>query len=212
MITHHQYLIKYPVDPKATKLILGTIHPHYHEQFELQFFYGNELSLWNIFHQAFPDELPNPQSLEDVLKFLKNRKIAVSDTILQCERVNPTALDEDLRVIVHNDKILKDAITNSAISEILCTSAFGKNNAFKIFYCDILKQKLTANIRQTKEVILPETFFGRSIKVRAIYSPASTANRGIGKSPGYKAVENEMSTDQYRVALYKRYFGVNEEK
>ncbi|WP_448104061.1 hypothetical protein [Pedobacter panaciterrae] len=206
MITNHQYLFKFPIDPSAEKLILGTIHPHNHEKFLMQFFYGNELSLWKIFHNAFPSELPDPGNLRSVLVFLKNRKLTVSDTIISCKRLNPTALDEDLIPIKLNGKALKEGIMNSSIKEVLCTSGFNKNNAFKLFYCDILGLKLTSAIRKAKEIDLPLSIFGRPVKLRFIYSPSAYANRGIGNSPGYKVVREVLSVDQYRVTLYKKAF------
>jgi hypothetical protein len=38
------------------------------------------------------------------------------------------------------------------ISEILFTSGFGKNNAFKLFYVDILGQKFTPEIKSNRQV------------------------------------------------------------
>jgi|SRR6185437_1732268 len=207
LVTSHRYIEKYPIDRNAKKLILGTIHPHFHKEFEMDFFYGNELSIWRILHENFPTELRDPSSVVDVINFLKQRQIAISDTVLKCERLSPTALDKDLKILKYNSERLVRDIANSSINEILCTSGFDKNNAFRIFYCEILNLRLTTEIRQNKIVELPSSIFGRPVRVRAIYSPSPSANRGIGKSKGYKAVKHLMSTDQYRVKLYSQYFG-----
>ena len=138
--TTHQYLDKYPISTDSEKLIVGTIHPHDHDNFTIPFFYGNVTSLWTILSEAFPDDLSQPLTLDGILNFLKAKKISVSDTIRKCNRKNPTALDNDLIPIDLNEQIIVD-IKKSNISEILFTSGFGKNNAFKLFYVDILKHK-----------------------------------------------------------------------
>ena len=203
LITNHKFLAKYPIDRTATKLLLGTIHPHFHEHFEMQFFYGNELTLWKIFQKAFPDDLKHPGNVNCVLSFLKNKKLAVSDTILQCERINPTALDKDLKIKKYNDFDLLETIENSNIQEILCTSGFGKNNAFKIFYNEILKLPLSKKIRDSREATIEFKNSKKQVKIKALYSPSRRANMGIGGSKGYKAVKNQMTVDQYRINLYK---------
>lgn len=209
MITNHQYLKIHPIDHRAERLILGTIHPHIHDNFLIPFYYGNELSIWKIFHAAFPDELSDPRNLKSVKSFLKGRKLTVSDTIISCERINPTALDQDLKPIKLHKEELINSIKQSSIREILCTSGFGKNNAFSIFYRDILGLSLTKEIRSRREVDLPESIFGRPVKVRALYSPARTANMGIGKSKLYKEVKERYAhlarpVEAYRVDLYKQ--------
>jgi G:T/U-mismatch repair DNA glycosylase len=142
MITRHQYLDRYPIAAESKLLILGTIHPHNTTDFQIPFFYGNRNSIWNLLSDAFPDELHKPISLDGVLSFLQSRKIAISDTISQCRRLNPTALDQDLIPEALNHDLLQQ-IRQSKIERILCTSAFGKNNAFKLFYEDILRQKIS---------------------------------------------------------------------
>ncbi|HVW15851.1 MAG TPA: hypothetical protein VHB54_18615 [Mucilaginibacter sp.] len=202
MITEHQYLDKHPIDLNATRLILGTIHPHQHEEFKMQFFYGSELSIWKILHQVFPVELPDPGHLETVKKFLQQRRLAISDTIVSCERIHPTALDRDLRVIKDNREILLSALKNSQIDEVLCTSGFGKNNAFQLFYCRILGQKITPEIRRSRQARFRLPGSHKEILIKVLYSPARTANRGIANSWGYKAVKDLMTVDEYRVHTY----------
>jgi hypothetical protein len=45
MTTRHQYIDLYPIDPGARAIIIGTIHPHNHKDFVMQFFYGSRCSL-----------------------------------------------------------------------------------------------------------------------------------------------------------------------
>ncbi|WP_345954668.1 hypothetical protein [Mucilaginibacter sp. PAMB04168] len=206
LITTHQYLDKYPVPPNSKILILGTIHPHFHEEFKVPFFYGNEISIWKIFSEAFPGELTDPANLDHITRFLGNRELAISDTIISCKRLSPTALDKDLEIIEDNRKSLLKTLATSEILEVICTSGFGKNNAFKIFYSQILGLPITTEIRKKREaiVIIPGT--DKKILVRAIYSPARTALTGIANSQGYKAVKQKMSVTQYRVSLYRSIF------
>lgn len=210
MITTHQFVPDYPILPDSRKLILGTIHPHDHENFLLNFFYGNEGSLWKILSEAFPQDLKSPSSLPEIISFLRKHKIAISDTILQCARKNPTALDSDLIPIKLNFDLI-DQIKKSQVSEILFTSGFGKNNAFRLFYVNILNQKITKQIREEKSVILPPTIFGRFVKLTILYSPSGSSNVGVSKSKLY--LENKLKYEkfdkpvkQFKIDYYKEKF------
>ena len=200
--TTHQYLDKYPILKDSEKLIVGTIHPHDHDNFTLPFFYGNVTSLWTILSEAFPNDLSQPLTLEGILNFLKAKKISVSDTIRKCYRKNPTALDKDLIPIELNEQIIAD-IKKSNISEILFTSGFGKNNAFKLFYVDILKQKITADIKERRGLILDKKHFGRPVKLTVLYSPAGTANVGLSKSKLYLDTKHKYATSHRPVHDFK---------
>ena len=210
MRTTHQYLDKYPISRESKKLIVGTIHPHDHENFYLPFFYGNVLSIWTILSDAFPDELTQPLTLDKILTFLKGRNISVSDTITICDRMNPTALDEDL-IPVELNKRIKDDIRNSEIVEILFTSGFGKNNAFKLFYEDILGLTITNNIKENREVILDKEIFGRPIKLIVLYSPSGASNVGISKSKLFLANKESYNNSKrpvydFKVDYYRKMF------
>ncbi|MBK7966588.1 MAG: hypothetical protein IPK10_15820 [Bacteroidetes bacterium] len=210
MKTTHQYIFKYPISAKSEKLILGTIHPNNHKDFILPFYYGNVMSIWNILNSAFPCILGNPITLEKIIDFLDKNKISISDTIIECERKNPTALDEDLIPLELNYDLIEQ-IKKSSINEILCTSGFGQNNAFKLFYVDILEEKITTKIRQTREVIIDKKHFGRPIKLSALYSPSGTSNTGLSKSKIYlsnKHLYNNSRTPVYdfKVNYYREKF------
>ena len=210
MRTTHQYLDKYPISRESKKLIVGTIHPHDHENFHLPFFYGNVVSIWTILSDAFPDELTQPLTLDKILAFLKNRNISVSDTITICDRTNPTALDEDLIPVELNRRI-KDDIKNSEIIEILFTSGFGKNNAFKLFYEDILGLTLSKSIKENREVILDKEIFGRPIKLVVLYSPSGASNVGISKSKLFLATKENYNNSKrpvydFKVDYYRKMF------
>lgn len=210
MITTHQYLDLYPINPNCEKLIVGTIHPHNHEEFKIPFFYGNIGSIWNILSDAFPEELPTSPTLNDVIYFLNNRNIGISDTIRKCERKNPTALDKDLIPKILNHEIIEQ-IRQSKVSTILFTSGFQKNNAFKLFYVDILKQKLSKEIKEKRELTLDKKHFGRPIRLVALYSPSGSANTGLSKSKIYLKQKKKYHNSQtpvkdFRIDYYRELF------
>lgn len=199
MRTTHQYLDKYPISVDSEKLIVGTIHPHDHTKFKIPFFYGNITSLWTILSEAFPYSLKRPLTLNGILEFLKNKKIAVSDTIITCDRKNPTALDRDLIPIKLNKKIINE-IKKSKITEIFFTSGFAKNNAFRLFYVDILGLKITEDIIRNREVIIDKDIFGRPIKLTILYSPSGSSNVGLSKSKLY--LENKEKYENSSRPVY----------
>ncbi|MBO9584422.1 MAG: hypothetical protein J7574_09715 [Flavobacterium sp.] len=210
MRTTHQFLDKYPISKDSEKLIVGTIHPHNHDNFTIQFFYGNVTSIWNILSLAFPEDLKRPLTLDGIRNFLKKRKIAVSDTILVCDRINPTALDKDLIPIKLNKKIIDD-IKKSNITEIFFTSGFGKNNAFRLFYKDILGLKITKEIKLNRGTIVDTKIFGRPIKLTVLFSPSGSSNVGISKSSLYlenkeKYRNSAKPVYDFKVAYYREKF------
>jgi len=184
MITTHQYLAKYPVSMDSEKLIVGTIHPHHHSNFIVKFFYGNKLSMWRILNDAFNHEMGDPITLEGITEFLNNHKISVSDTIKKCRRLTASALDKDLVPLELNTELV-DQVRSSKITQILFTSGFQKNNAFKLFYEDMLGLKITPEIRRSREVVLNKSIFGRPVKLTILYSPSGSSNVPLSKSELY---------------------------
>ena len=202
MKTSHQYLDKYPISAESEKLIVGTIHPHDHLSFSIPFFYGNMISIWTILSDAFPNDLKKPITLDGVLNFLQAKKISVSDTIKICIRKNNTAFDKDMIPIELNTKIIDD-IRNSKIKEILFTSGWGKNSAFKLFYTDILGLKITKVIKEKRQVITAENIFGRPVKLTILYSPSGTSNVGISKSNFYRMNQEKYKNSKRPVYDFK---------
>jgi len=212
MITTHRYLDRYPIASDSQLLILGTIHPHDTENFLIPFFYGNVNSLWNILSDAFPESLPRPIKLEGVLNFLNSRKIAISDTIRQCRRNNPTALDEDLVPEILN-KDLVTHIRQSRIERVLCTSGFGRNNAFRLFYEELLGLKLSPEIRKARQVTLPRHTIGRPAQVSALYSPSGSSNVALSRMPIYleqaaKYSGSHRPVYDFKVDYYRQQFTI----
>jgi G:T/U-mismatch repair DNA glycosylase len=213
MRTIHNFINKYPIATDSKKLILGTIHPHDIDAFQLPFFYGNKLSLWKILNEAFPFELKKPLTVSGITAFLNSRKIAISDTILECTRKNNSALDKDLIPEKLNLE-LKSQLSNSDIIEIYFTSGFGKNNAFKLFYEDILGFKITKDIKSNKSVVIPKSLFGREILCRVLISPSGSANISLSISQEYlnskhKYQNSKRPVQDFKVDCYKKVFTNN---
>lgn len=204
------YLDKYPVSPTAEKLIIGTIHPHDASQFQLPFFYGNRLSLWKILQQAFPDDFGPELTVNSILNFLEKHRIAMSDTIRECVRTNDSALDQDL-IPTRLNRELIDQIRQSHIREIFFTSGFQKNNAFKLFYVDILGKKITNEIRHNRALFLEPEIFGKPVKLTILYSPSGAANRAwaqtrIWKDNEYKYIGSPTPLQDFKVDYYREKF------
>lgn len=202
IITRHLHLAKYPIDKAARKLIVGTIHPHNHETFLIPFFYGNKNSIWEIFADAFPEDLPKPITLEKVLHFLKKKKIAISDTIVECERQSSMYLDNDLIPLKLNTGLLLQ-IKNAEITDVYFTSGFGKNSAFKLFYTGILQKKITRKIRENRKVVLDKNIFGRVVTLHVLYSPSGSANIAWATSEMYREKAHRYKNSARPVYAFK---------
>jgi ribosomal protein S18 acetylase RimI-like enzyme len=205
-ITKHRYIKKYPIKKDDKHLILGTIHPH--STSELDFFYGNAKTFWDLLAQALGLQFDN---LDNILDFLKKHNIAISDMILQCCRQNETATkDSELYNLVLN-KNIKEKILYSNIETIYFTSAFGKNNAARLFF-DLfdLKEQIPENWRETNEFNI--MIDNKEIKCIVLLSPSGASNIGISKSKMYQKVKNKYDKiydkpiKQFKIDFYKAKF------
>lgn len=204
IVSRHSYVDKYPIKKSDRYLILGTIHPeNKNKEFNIDFFYGNKNSLWNIISESCGIML---DSLEKILSFLNKHHIAVSDIILECERCDVSITkDTDIKPIKFNIA-LKEEILNSDIDTIFFTSAFGKNNAAKLFFREfcLVKPKDWKEKRDFKI-----DFFGRNLRCIILYSPSGEASRGIAKGIGYKKAFNDnpsLKVGEYRKSIYREKF------
>jgi len=210
--TVHQYLDQYPIDPCSERVIVGTIHPHHTANFKIPFFYGSRLSLWELLDKASGGEIGTPISLEGVLRFLHRHKISMSDTVRDCCRTSTTWADNDLIPIRLNTEML-DQIRNSAIREVLFMSGFGKNNAFKLFYVDMLGRRITPTIRKEREVWVEPVVFGRPVKLTILYSPSGAANIALAQSEIYRRNKEKYATSptpvyDFKVDYYREKFNL----
>ena len=211
ILTKHLYISKYPINQFSKSLILGTIHPHNDanniSNFKIDFFYGNKNSLWTILSEAKNIRL---DTLNEILKFLAQNKISISDMILECERLNDkVTADKDLQNLVVNQN-LKNEILKSDIETIYFTSAFNKNNAAKLFF-DLfeLQNQIPINWKNTYEINID--FFGKKIKCVILLSPSGASNIGISKSKIYldkrkEYIKFKTPVKQFKIDFYKEKF------
>lgn len=210
--TVHQYLDLYPPSPESERVVVGTIHPHDTSKFKIPFFYGSKLSLWELLDRASGGEIGQPIQLENVLEFLKRHRIAMSDTVRECRRKGTGWADNDLLPVRLNTELL-DQIRDSRIREVLFMSGFGKNNAFKLFYVDMLGRHITPWIRQDREIMLDSTVFGRPVKLSILYSPSGAANIALAQSKIYQRNKDRYLSSatpvyDFKVDYYREKFGL----
>lgn len=207
VITSHEYINKYPIKLTDKYLILGTIHPDSSKSFEIDFFYGHKNTLWSIIGDAGGIEL---QDLNQILSFLNQHNIAVSDMILKCGRnnINDTR-DADIIPLQYNDG-LKEQILKSKIDTIFFTSAFGKNNAAKLFFDRFgmsIFPKPSKKLNENREVKI--YLDNKTIRCVVLYSPSNEALIGIAKGKNFKRakeINSELTVKQFRVDWYKSNF------
>lgn len=121
--------------PNATKLILGSF-PVYectdpdnpikqhnrHKEGTIRFFYGSvDSRFWRIYSETLDNELNLPPDPNVILQSLKDRKIAIADTIISCRRHGFSSEDGKLIQKTWNRQGILNLIQNGA-TKILCTS------------------------------------------------------------------------------------------
>ena len=210
--TVHQYLDLYPVDPASRRIVVGTIHPHHTDRFKIPFFYGSKLSLWELLDRASGGEIGQPIALDSVLRFLKKHRIAMSDTVRECLRKETAWADNDLVPTRLNFELL-DQIRDSKVREVLFMSGFGKNNAFKLFYVDMLGLRIDGDLRKNRETVLDRSIFGRPLKLSVLYSPSGAANIALAQSDIYRACKERYADSptpvyDFKVDYYREKFGL----
>jgi len=208
--TVHQYIDMYPVRHTDTKMIVGTIHPHLHNEFLIPFFYGNVGSFWRILNNAFPrHDLIN---LENITTMLEDNNVWITDIIRQCDRETEMITQDSLLYnIIYNEDQIRDGLLNSQIDTIYFTSRFSRNNAAKLFTQVFgIDYNVTFN-PETSEFVIPENVFGREIRCVVLYSPSNDANRGIVRSHAYLNnqhlyVHHPTPVMQFKIDFYRDKF------
>jgi hypothetical protein len=212
LLEDHKFIDIYPIKSTSKHLIIGTIHAPYNNNFLLDYFYGSSLSLWRLFHDAFPEIDLNPQSLDSVLSFLDRNEISMTDTIKTCHRKKPgSALDKDLIPTVFNESMI-DSIINSDIMHLYFTSGFDQHGAFKFFYTGVLKNPYMKDWMKANKEFNLEIDNKKTVTCHILISPSDTATRSIGRIEEYKAnKEFYMNTHYppsyaYKIARYREIF------
>lgn len=119
----------------ATKLILGSF-PVYEctdmdnplkkrnrlNEGTIRFFYGSKDSrFWRLYRDNIDDTIMLPPNPDNIILSLTREKIAVSDTILSCERHEYSSEDSRLIRRTYNKQIIQTLI-QKGVRKIICTS------------------------------------------------------------------------------------------
>lgn len=201
--TKHKYIEKYPIKPTDKFLILGTIHPHKTECFEVDFFYGNENTLWNIISESCESPL---KDVTQIVTYLEKNNVAISDMIVSCERSDKNITQDQKILPIELNLALKEEILNSEIETIFFTSAFGKNNAAKLFFKVF---NLMRPMNWNKERDFAIDFYGKPIRCVILFSPSGQANRGIVRNKRFieKKKQNPLLTvKNFKIDFYRSKF------
>jgi hypothetical protein len=119
----------------ATKLILGSFPVYectdHDSQFKQQrrqnegtirFFYGSiDSGLWGFYRDYIDNEIALPPNPDLILHSLTQKKIAVSDTIISCERHEYSSEDSKLIRRTYNWQCIQTLI-EKGVRKIICTS------------------------------------------------------------------------------------------
>lgn len=210
--TYHKFIDLYQVKQNYKAAIIGTIHPHNIDNFLFKYFYGNVGSLWGILGNAFPQH--NFNSVKSIKETLDKYGVWVTDIIKQCDRDDEKITDDrSLKNIVLNKDAIKKGLESSDIDKIFFTSAFGKNNAAKLF-TDVfnINYKTTLN-PTTREFVIPKRYFGRQVTGVLLYSPSGQANIGISKSLVYLDKidyyqQFEQPVKEFKIDFYRSKFDI----
>ena len=201
--TYHRFIDNHPVKPSDTRMILGTIHPHNVETFKIPFFYGNEGFLWKHLGKAFPCR--NFGNKNNIIQTLEDNNVWISDIISQCGREHSGVFrDNELFDIKLNVKQIAEGLFNSQIDRIFFTSAFGYNNAAKLFTTAFGIKYVNTWDKMRREFKIPSQHFGREITGIVMYSPTDGANQGIARGKLYKEwVGNNWSGTESPMNAFK---------
>jgi hypothetical protein len=208
--TTHQFIKDSPCKPKDEYMILGTIHPHKVDEFEIPFFYGNKNSLWKILSAAFPNNkypkikfnIGNEvEKVKNINETLGTYNIFITDTLKTCERPDiKTTNDKDLIITEkdYNKTQIEEALKNSEIDTIFFTSAFGKNNAAKLFIDMFGIKESSIRVSDNEFTFTIPEIAEKEIRGIVLFSPSNVACIGISKSQEYLAVK-----DKYTNGIHK---------
>jgi hypothetical protein len=208
--TTHAFLDEFPIKSNSQHLIIGTIHPHKVDNFEVDFFYGNKNSLWSILSDAFPHlDFTNK---ENIVNRLDESKTSITDMIRSCDRVNTSITqDKNLYNLRLNTTQIRESLSNSHISKIFFTSRFGKNSAAKLFVDHFNIDYRATWDQADSSFLIPREFFGRELKAYVLFSPSGQANTGIARSAAYLRkqhlyVHQKTPIKAFRIDFYKEKF------
>jgi G:T/U-mismatch repair DNA glycosylase len=206
--TVHRYLDANLIKPDDRAIILGTIHPHRAERFQIDYFYGNRNSFWQIMAAAFPHL--HWDSLSAIRQNLADYHIWISDMIRECDRADESiSSDSQLQNLILNTEQIEKGLKSVPIETIFFTSGFGKNSAARLF-CEAFHISARPNAFN-RDFLIPQKYFGREIHGILLISPSGIANRGLHRNPLFlkekdKYINLPHPYQQFKVDFYRERF------
>ena len=208
--TFHQFIHQTNWRASDKYAIIGTIHPHRVDNFDLNFFYGNKGFLWSILGQAFPNlDFTSVESIKDILS--RNR-IWITDMIEECSRPHEKETrDSHLYDLVLNTKLIEEGLRGSEIHTIFLTSRFERNSAAELFIRAFNLDRSSWN-EELSQFIIPASKFGREIRAVVLFSPSGRANLGISRTKSYLSTKDRYSGEKnpissFKIDFYREKFG-----
>ena len=118
MLEKHPFGVFVP--PNTKYLLLGSFVSKPTHKYE--WFYANGRNqFWPILEEVYKVPLKIKKDQQDLFTKLK---MAIADIILECERVNNSNLDINLKCLVFNTKVILDILAKNKITKIFFTSRF----------------------------------------------------------------------------------------
>ena len=118
MLEKHPFGVFVP--PNTKYLLLGSFVSKPTHKYE--WFYANGRNqFWPILEEVYRVSLKTKEAQQNL--FIK-LKMAIADIILECERVNNSNLDINLKCLVFNTKVILDILAKNKITKIFFTSRF----------------------------------------------------------------------------------------
>jgi hypothetical protein len=107
---------------------------------------------------------------------------------------------------------MKNQIITSSIEHLYFTSGFGKNNAFRLFYIEVLKNPFVEDYWKERKEFPLKIDDRKTVTCHILISPSDSSNRAVGRYSDYKVNKqlymNRMypPTYAYKIARYQEVF------
>jgi len=118
MIEKHPMPVFVPAG--AEYLILGSFATKPSDNYD--WFYGNSINqFWPILESIYKTPLKTKTEKQELFRSLG---IAITDIILECERIKNSNLDKNLKILKYNNKAIEKILKENKIKRIFFTSRF----------------------------------------------------------------------------------------
>jgi G:T/U-mismatch repair DNA glycosylase len=214
----HPYEPFIPED--SQKLIVGTLPPPRFttgefKKGDVDFCYGSrDGQLWPILNKIFKLDLPfetTETAIEKRKEFLSANRIGICDIVASARREKIDASDIGMK-----DVQLRELLTiiarHAEIDTLLFMGGNSKNGP-EYFFRRLLKEyglslnPVNSEVPRIHEFLLPRS--KRVIRTISLIAPSGAANRAVGSLQKYKDLKSknpEMTTVDFRVMQYSKFF------